>query len=213
MIDDIEDNYPEYLADERGYAWDAWDVLAADVIRRHDAIARASADDLAALDPAGLDDLDRWAFARASRELMDLDGFFDAARLVMASSDEHRGVSYAEVFISAIEALSDAGLGDEASLHLRTFRERWPEDTQAARLSVWIAARGPDLATSLEDAIAELMDDAEAMFEIGEDLAAIGASEHALTALDAAAALADTHGLRALLLDIALLRADLAATE
>lgn len=213
MIDDIEDNYPEYVEDVRGYAWDAWDVLPADVIRRHDAIQDASPTELTALDPAGLDDLDRWAYARASRAAGDVDGFLEAARLVLASKEDHRGLSYVDVHVSAIEALASAGHVDEASLHLATFRSRWPDDRRATRLAVWIAARGPDLDAAITDALSEAANDGDLLYEISEDLAAAGASAEALAVLAKAEGVATSEGRRALMLDIALLRDQLTVTE
>lgn len=205
MIDDIEDNYPEYLDDERGYQFDAWDVLPADVVRRHDAIAQADAARLAELDPAGLDDLDRWAYARASRNAGDQSGFLAGARLIITSTEDHRGLDYADVFVAVIEAHADAELGDEAALHLRTFRERFPDDGRAVRLEVYLAARTERLADVLTAAINEVRDDAERLFEIAEDLASVDDAASGRV-LDRAAQLATQQRQRSLLLDIALLR-------
>jgi hypothetical protein len=206
MIDDVEDNYLEYLDDERGYAWDAWDLLPADVVRRHDGIVHATSDELARLDPATLDDLDRWAYARACESRADREGFTGAARLIAASDAEHLGVDYAEVFIALIEKLADDGTGDEAQLLLRTFRERWSDDTRAARLEVYIGARTGDAERSLAEAMTEVGDDGERLFEIAEDLLAAGAIEQARRVLGHATDVAREQDLRPLLLDIELLR-------
>lgn len=208
MIDDIEDNYPEYLEDERGYTWDAWDVLPANVIRRHDAIVDSTAEELSRLDPAGLDDLDRWALARASRAVGDQERFLDATRLILASDEEHRGISYADVFVAAIEAFADEGLGDEAMLHLATLRERWPDDARATRLAVYVAARSGILETAVERALVDAAEDAELLYEIAEDLVVI-APRAAARILAKASAQAHAESRVSLQLDIELLRAKL----
>lgn len=210
MIEDIEDNYPEYLEDELGYAWDAWDVLPADVIRRHDSIVTASAHELDSIDPAALDDLDRWAYARACRRSGDVDGFLSAARLVVASKEAHHGLQYAEVFIATIGLMATEGLGDEALLHLSEFRERWPEDSRAVRLEASVTIR-QDPQKAIDTALTDAADDADRLFEIAEDVAQLhptGAEQ----LLQAAESLARGEEATSLLLDIDLLRAELAIT-
>ena len=204
MTDDIIDDYPDYLDDERGYAWDAWDVLPADVIARHDAIAAGSADDLDALDPAGLDDLDLWAYARVWRKLGKQDEFLDAVRLLLASKDEHRGLRYADVWVEAIESLSRAGACDEAALHLRSFRERWPTDSRADRLQAWIAVHDGRAEDGAREAVATIVDDAELLFEVAEDYVRLG--QDAALLIARCRELAEQQGRTALVLDIDLLQ-------
>lgn len=213
MIRDIEDNYPEYLDDELGYAWDAWDILPADVIRRHDALVAATQSELADIDPAGLDDLDRWAYARACRRAGDIDGFLEAARLVLASEQGHRGLNYPDVYVATIQAMARAERIDEANLHLEQLRERWPEDTRSVRLAVFVASVW-DVASAreaLNDAIEHHQDDAELLFEIAEDLHVTERPELCREALLAVEAAAERTGATAVLVDVTVFREKLTA--
>ena len=216
MIDDLEDDYAEYLADELGYACDARDDLRGPSLSemlRHDELTESSAAELEALDPTSLNDLLRWGYARGCRRHGDIDGFLAAARLVVESDTPHGSILYDEVYESLIETLANHGLQDEADLLVERFAARWPDDTRAHRLAVFVGIRGQDLATRLESARGHLSADPERMFEIAEDLAQNGAVDPCGDWLRAVEERAEEMGLRALLLDIALLRADLATTE
>lgn len=210
MIEDIEDDYDDYPAEEAGYAWDAWDVLTAGEIKRHDAIVHASADELAKLDPAGLDDLDRWAYARASRRLADEDGFLDAVRLILTSGEEHRALERSEIFGAAIDAMARSGAHDEAALHLAAARKQWPDDPAFEALAVVVAARRD--AAAADPAVDEFMQkysaDSEALFELAEDLVALEQVEPAKRLLDGAEAAARKKA-ASTLVDIQLLRSKL----
>lgn len=211
MIEDIQDDYPEFLDDQLGYAWDAWDVLGSDEIRRHDAIAASTAEELAGLDPEAMDDLDRWAFARAARRLGDADAFLRATRLLLDPKGTHRGLEYREIFAVAVQVLGEQGAFEEAELHLQVMSESWPHDTDVERLSARVAflsdpARGTQAFSSL---LARWSDQPELLFEVATDLVALGDRTFAETALQACVEAAQATGEEAALVDVALLREEL----
>jgi hypothetical protein len=214
VIVDIEDNYLEYVDDERGYTWDAWDVLSADVIRRHDDVLRSSAEELAALDPAGLDDLDRLAYGRASRRHGDLDGFLDAGRLILASGRNHRGVDYRGVYAAVIETLARQTAFDEARLLHEEMGDRWPDDEEVDRLQVWIALHFDEAsaAAAIEDVLSRRGRDPELIFELCEDALTAGRAELASQLLARTEAVAREENLSAILVDVELLREKLGAS-
>ncbi len=214
MIQDIEDNYPDYVDDERGYAWDVWDVLAADVMRRHDDVLNSSPEALGRLDPGGLDDLDRWAYARASRRHGDLEGFLDAGRLIVASERGHRGIDYRGVFATIIETLAREGATDEARLLHEEMANRWPGNDEVERLHVFIALQfDEEHALEAVDGVLERRpDDAELFFELSEDAHHAGRPALAGELLRHAEESARRQGHTAILVDIELFKKQLQTT-
>src|SRR5690554_1990939 len=63
----LGDTYEEYLDDEWGYAYDAWDIVTQHDVRRHDVLLHADVALLEVQIDTDLDDLQRFAVARAWR--------------------------------------------------------------------------------------------------------------------------------------------------
>ncbi len=202
----IEDNYPEYLDQAFGYAYEVADVMTQAEIARHEGIVHASADELDALDPSALDDFDRWALARAWRRLGEVERYLDTARLLLASEAEHPVIIYSEISRGVALDLADAGRLDEALEQLRVHLQRWDSDIQARELKgiIEFVATGDD-ATALEELVAEFPDDAELRLDIAEDLWRFGGIEAARTWVHNARSAAVASDDRAALVDIELL--------
>lgn len=215
MIEDIEDDYPTYVTDELGYAWDAWEIVTSDEMRRHDELLAASADELSQIDPGTLDDLSRWAYARRARELQGEDAFIDVARLVLGSTAEgagtaHPALDYAEVHYAVAASLANVGALDEAAVVVSAATTSWPDDSDLRRLDVCIAVRSrPEVAAArVEKFVDDHAGDAELLFELAEDLAGMGMVELAGVALDACQVAATG---TSTMIDVELLREELAA--
>lgn len=206
MIEDIEDNYPDYLDDELGYVWEAWDILPADAIRRHDEIFAMGAGELRALALDQLDDLELWAYARAQRRLGDQGAFLAALRVMFIAEGKHPAIDYADARASLIEALIDAGELPDAAQHLAEARSEFPDDPAFVRLEVHHAfAAGEEAgAATMASTIEAHGDDAELLYELAEDFARVGRPERARELLVIARRAAERHA-RAALVDIELL--------
>jgi thioredoxin-like negative regulator of GroEL len=210
---DVEDNYESYLDDELGYAWGVWDRTTLAEIARHDAILEATGDELRSTDPAGLDDLQRLALARAARRSGDLEGELDALRLIATPPMEHPGVDYIDVVDLLSSRLCDAQLFDEAEHFIdRLEAEEWCEVTREYTRALVALASDRSLGRSaFEEILRNSPDDPELRYDIAEDLARYGQLDTAHELLDEAELVATRTGIDAVLVDIELLRATIGA--
>jgi hypothetical protein len=210
----IEDNYPEYIDDEFGYAYEIADRMTQREIARHDELLHADAAALDALDKneleknelGELNDLELWATARARRRLGDEARYFAICEALLASDDEHPLIIYPEISRRVAFQRALAGDLDPARARLAAHLERWPDDLQAEQL----AAVLDFLASSDDDAMRRLVErfprDAEIRFEIAEDLWRLARPDAAFAWLDEARRVATLHD-RATLVDVELLAA------
>jgi hypothetical protein len=212
---DIEDNYESYLDDELGYAWGVWDRTTLANIARHDDILHAVSDDIAALDPAGLDDLQRLALARACRRHDDPEGELDSLRLIVSDSMEHPGVNYVEVVDRTVARLCGALLFDEAEVIIeRLEAQEWCAQPQLyMRALVRLASETSMGRDAFEELLIDAPDDPELRFDVAEDLIRFGRMDDANELLDDAEQVANRTGNKAVLVDIELLRAGIGAKK
>lgn len=216
----IEDNYEEYLDDERGFAYDFADRMTAEDIAAQDATVDATALDLRALDdaaPEPPDALHLWMRARAWERLGNMERYFELCDQLLDVLPEHPLVVYPE--ISRRVARQRAAQADfsTAQQRLRTHLERWPEDLQAEQLATIIdylarSAEDVDDATALRAFAARFPEDAEIRYEIAEDLWHFERPEAASAWLEDAREVATQHDLTTLV-DIELLQTRLAQSR
>ncbi len=205
VIEDLEDDYPEYVEEELGYQWDAWDVVTTAQMRRHDAILAGARD---GLQVGELNDLERWAWARAARRAGDDAGFLAAALAILRAPTDHVAIDYRDVTVAAAIASAKAGSHGEAFELLEGGLQRWPEDQDLLRCRALV--RISEGKSSPQDVVAEMLeghaDAPEMLFELAEDLRE-GHPRESLRIIDSLErTLADDSSTR---VDIALLRADL----
>jgi hypothetical protein len=210
----IEDNYPEYLEHEYGYAYEVADVMSQTAIVRHEELLHADTDELEAVALDSLDDFQKWAVARAWRRLGNTERFFGACETLLDSKEEHPVVIYSEISRWLAEELARAERLEEAHERLASHLERWPSDVQAQELIGIIdllANEGDD--TRLRELVAEYPADAELRFEIAEDLWRFEKLDAARAWLDEAREAATSTGDQAALVDIELLAARITDEE
>lgn len=202
----IEDNYPEYLEQSYGYAYEVADVLSQAEIARHEKLTHATAAELDGVDLDGLSDLDRWTVARARRRLGQFDRYLEICSKLLDSDQEHPVVVYSEISRWVALDLADAGRLGAARQRLKAHLQRWEGDVQARELIgiiEFIDADGDD--GYLKELAAEFPGDAELRFEIAEDLWRFGRVEAANDWVNQARRAAEASGDRAALVDIELL--------
>jgi thioredoxin-like negative regulator of GroEL len=210
----IEDNYPEYLAHEYGYAYEVADVMSQTAIVRHEELLHSSADELQSVDPASLDDFQTWAVARRWRGLGDAERFFETCRAILDTQQEHPVVNYSEISRWLAQELASASRLDEAAQRLDTHLERWPSDVQAQEMSgVVDLLANEDDDSKLRELVEAHPEDAELRFEIAEDLWGFQKVAAARRWLEEARKTAMSAGDQAVLVDIKLLASRIADTD
>ncbi len=196
----IEDDYPEYLEETRGYAWDAWDLLDDEATRRHDERLHAGAEALEARD-AG-DDLEQWATIRALTRLGEEARALAMLDALLAGERAHLALNYDELYAEAVERALRVGADAAALL------ERWRASSPEHDLTLWhiLHALASDdaqsAATGLGHACAR--GDAEELCDLGDALARHGYGEYAREAWERAEVAAREAGMTAVLVDLAL---------
>ena len=209
----IEDNYPEYLEHEYGYAYEVADVMSQSAIVRHEELLHASAAELEALAVDSLDDFQTWAVARAWRRLGERERFYETGKKLLASDEEHPVVIYSEISRWIAQELTGAERLNEARELLERHLEKWPSDVQAQELIaivVLLGDEGDD--AKLRELADEYPADAELRYEIAEDLWRFGRQEAAMRWLDEARETAEQSGDDAALVDIELLASRMSNT-
>ncbi|MFU8806634.1 MAG: hypothetical protein ACNA8W_22690, partial [Bradymonadaceae bacterium] len=184
----LGDYYEEYLDDELGYRFEAWDVISIEALRRHDVILHAAEPYLANLKSEDLDDLDRWALARARLRQGNVEAYLSWGLEIARSEANHPAIHYPDLTGRILLDHARQGLLDEAADLLASYRERWPElKAQADQLEIGLAilAGDPVLAGSLYARHVESFDNAAlTALELAEDAAAAGLLELAMGWLD-----------------------------
>lgn len=202
---DIEDNYADYVQDTWGYAWDAWDVLPADVIRRHDHLLKTDTA-VDTIDLASLTNFERWALVSHDEKSVRL----ESLRLIISSSEDSPGLNLAEVFDFAVRAFSDEELFDEA-LHVEEkLVEKWPEYPGLALARLYRELREGQPTEPAVARVLENVEDTEEMkvdlwIEVAEELLALGLVSHARDVLERGRSVAIERDDRPSLLDIDLI--------
>ena len=175
----IEDNYPEYLEHEYGYAYEVADVMSQAALARHEELLHLDAGALEQVNLEDLDDFQLWAVARAWRRLGEFERFVELSRRLIDSDDEHPVVIYSEISRWLARELTGHERTEEAQQILAEHLERWPSDTQARALAGLVAYVASDDDARLQTLVDDYPDDAELHFEIAEDLWRFGRGEAA----------------------------------
>ncbi len=179
-IQDLEDNYPEYLDDALGYAYSAWDATPEAEVLAHDRVLFA--DSMDGLDPAGLSDLERWAYARRAAKSGDTEAFVSATEMILASKEPHPALAIEEIYVRAIDVVADAQRFDEADEWVARLKKAFPEYEDLPLIEAILVAR-QDAGrghVALEKLVASDIDD-ETWIDLVSELLRIGRRELALT--------------------------------
>ncbi|MFP4598920.1 MAG: tetratricopeptide repeat protein [Persicimonas sp.] len=204
----IEDNYPEYVEQVYGYAYEVDDVMSQQALARHDELLRATPDQLEQVDVGSLDDFQLWAVARAWRRQGDFDRFVEFSERLLSSDNQHPVVIYSEISRGLARELAGVGRLQDARERLETHLQEWEGDVQARQLAGVIDVLEDDEQDNdeqLRRLAREFPSDAELRFEIAEDLWRFGSHQPAEKWLDEAREVARETGDHATLVDIELL--------
>lgn len=208
------DDYEEYLAETRGYSYDARDIVTIETLRRHDALRTdpAEALDDRDLELDDLDDFERLGAARGWLRRDEPTKFWEAIQPVLEEPEDNRAVSYADAHLWVAGVLADAGKYEAARRLVGEFADQWPDDPRGRQMEArfLVETDGPEAARkAYEQLVDEFGEEVELLYEIAEDLEAVGATELAREWLERTRERAEELGDRAILVDLELLEQEL----
>ena len=166
MINDIEDNYSEYLNDTTGYAWDAWDILTQAEISDHDEILAGSK-----ADAFDLKDLGIWASCRRLFLDGNIEAFIELGRTLFENKKtQSPALVYPEIAALISNMMIKEGQFDLVGVFLSARQKDYPGNVDL-KISEFIlkASKGEDTNTDLEK-----IGDVELLFDITEGLLTAG---------------------------------------
>ncbi len=206
----IGDGYPDYVDDELGYTYHAWEVISASESRRHEQILHASPKELSALkeELSPLTDLDRWAIARRVLSGGDHGAYFELLEPVINGDFDHPALHYPEILSDVARRRAesdDLAAGQELITRLEEVWPQFEEVIPLLRAKLLLVAGQPDEA---HDGYTEALDGEERvdlLVETAEDFAQYDAYEIAHRWLNRARRVAEEIGDKASAVDIALL--------
>ncbi len=219
----ISDGYPEYVDDELGYHYHAWEVISASESTRHERIRLAQAQELEELAEhfAPLSDLERWALGRHYLRNGQVDRYFKFVEPILQGERTHRALHYPEIFADFARRHAEGGDMDAADATVGRIEQVWPELAPAIPLLraklLLRAGRFDEAHQAYEKEIeAEDLSDDEApeiYFEAAFDFFECGATEIARHWLDRSRQAAEESGDTATMVDIELLEAELTEAQ
>lgn len=201
------DNYPQYLRDTLGYAYDATDRVSLRSREHHFEWLNAGPDELDSADPSTLDDFTLLGVARGWLAVDNLNGFTDVVDHLLEPPRNHDAVRYPEVVLLAGYTLGDHDAPDRGLQYLQTHDDLFDLDRDRREYALlegrlFLQDDSPNEATSSFQNACEINDEAETRLDIATVCARIDARDRALEWLDRAEQLADTSGRSALTVDI-----------
>lgn len=166
MINDIEDNYSEYLNDTTGYSWDAWDILTQAEIADHDKIFSGENPDT-----FNLKDLGIWAHCRRLFFEGDITTFIELGRTLFENQKtQSPALVYPEIAALISNMMIKEKQYDLVEIFLSARQKDYPKDVEL-KISGFILRASKD--ESLNEDLQKL-NDAELLFDITEGLLAAG---------------------------------------
>ncbi len=214
----IGDDYTEYVDDEYGYHYHAWEVISASESRRHEEIRIGENELVDSLfeNLDALSDLELWALARRRLQEGIRHDYFSSVELIISGDRTHPAISYPEVFADLARRYAEDGdltrgreLVDSIGLH-------WPELVDALPLLfAQLYLHSGDLEQA-DKAYREAMaspPDVDLLIEITEDFLSLSAIEKAREWLEIARQRAVEINDTASLVDIELLQIQLTEAD
>ncbi len=211
----IGDGYPDYVDDELGYNYHAWEVISASESRAHESIRRAEYGELDSLvEPfQPLSDLLRWTLARRRLDAGDDEAYFSLVDDIVDGNLNHPALHYPEVMADLARRRAAADDVEEGRTILVRIEESWPEFKEAiplleAQLLLFSGdITGADQA--FDEALEPYPEDVDLRIETAVDFQRAQATDVARRWLDQARALAQRVGDDTSLVDIDLLERSL----
>ncbi|TXD38526.1 hypothetical protein FRC98_06495 [Lujinxingia vulgaris] len=214
----IGDNYSDYLNDEAGYLYHAWEVTSIGEAARHDRWLRWEARGELPLHEAQ-SDLERWGLARRCAQLQRIDDFLSLTDAILSGERYHPALHYGEIALQRAAALARGGrLADAFAMVETSAALPQPLPLTPARARAWLTLAAGDALEADRlylDALGDEPDGqlAEVLFEIAEDFVRAGATSQARAWIERTAAHLASHNDRLTAVDLELLRDELRALE
>ncbi len=166
MINDIEDNYPEYLNDTLGYEWDAWDNLTQAEIADHDKILEGDAPENYALKDLGI-----WAHCRYLLLGGNLEAFIEYGRTLFDSENKKSSaLIYPEIAALICNTMSKSEDEYDIEGFLSTRRKEAPENAELLVAEyIFKATKNENLESEFKE-----IKEVELLFDITEGLLSAG---------------------------------------
>lgn len=162
MINDIEDNYSEYLNDTTGYTWDAWDTLTQNEISAHDKILGGQSPENHNLGHLGL-----WANSRRLFLAKDFAAFIELSQTIFIGEKSHASaLVYPEIAALVCNTMVKTDRRNEAAIFLAARQKEYPQNVEL-KISAFILKASKD--ESFESELGEIKD-AELLFDLCEGL-------------------------------------------
>lgn len=197
----ISDEYTEYVDDELGYQYHAWEVISASESTTHERIRLADRRELEQLLDHGdsLSDVERWAVGRRLLKMGDTDSYLEVIEPILEGRRDHPALHYPEIFVDVARRWAEKDDLDTAHDIVAKIEAHWPQLREAIpllRAKLLLRARRFEKAdTAFTEAI-DLDEEVDLLFETASDFHRAGESDLARQWLDrarqAAAATDDT---------------------
>ena len=201
------DNYPEYLRDTFGYAYDATDRVPLASRESHLSWLDASSDELESAELDEMNDFVRLGVCRGFLNAGRTDQFVDVTRRLLDTPRDHRAVRYTELPLLVASILGESGRPEDGLDFLRDYDEL--AETEADRREyllfrgrLFLQSGRPDEANTAFHQACEISDEPETRLDITAVCAQAEADDVAVTWLDKAESLARNQNDSALLVDI-----------
>lgn len=216
----IGDDYPDYIDDELGYQYHAWEVISATESARLEAIHLGRDNDLDSLEASQntLSDLERWALARRRLQQENRPAYFKLVTAIAQGPMEHRALNYPEVLADLSRRFAEENNFTNASFWADKIGEHWSELLPTVPLlkahHLLLAGQLDDATQAYERALNELASDdshpiVDLLIETAEDFLNARAFEQARAFLEQAQLAAQKTDDNASQVDIELLRQEL----
>ena len=208
----IGDDYADYVDDEFGYTYHAWEVISASESARHERIRRATMAGLKDLaeSMSPLSDLDRWVLAR--RHLLDEGDeqtYFELLQPLLDGDFDHPALHYPEILLDVARRHAEQEQLDRARQLVDDLARRWPQFDDIIPLlqaNLLLYGRRFDEAhRAYEEALSDEEDVIDLYIEAAEDFLRFGALELAHEWLNSAEETAHDEQDHTSLVDIKLL--------
>ncbi|MCA9562954.1 MAG: hypothetical protein KC561_05670 [Myxococcales bacterium] len=202
-LDDIQDEFANFIDDELGYSDVDWDSLPEKEVDLHKEIRAMSKAQLAKVKLKGVSDFARWAVARTYLEHGDVASFIETTEPLLSSKKRSPALDYVDIALSLVSRLAQEKKFSEAEAVISKLGDLAPSEKMLQpRFAAILTIQKGDRADGLE-MLAKLAEenasDLVFLLSIGEDLCGLQLWDEALEYLEIAEELARSENNKELL--------------